>query len=108
VSIDKEIAMYASIRQYQTTPGAAAELTRRVQEGFVPIIASAPGFIAYYVVDAGDDRVASVSIFQNQAGAEDSNRMAAGWVGDHLAELVAGPPLVTAGAVAVQATKSVG
>jgi hypothetical protein len=43
--------MYASIRQYQTTHGAAAELARRVQEGFVPIIASAPGFIAYYVVD---------------------------------------------------------
>jgi heme-degrading monooxygenase HmoA len=100
--------MYASIRQYQTTPGAAAELTRRVQEGFVPIIATAPGFIAYYVVNAGDDRVASVSIFQNQAGAEDSNRMAAGWARDHLAELIAGPPLVTAGAVVVQAIKSVG
>lgn len=100
--------MYASIRQYQTIPRAAAELTRRVQEGFVPIIASAPGFIAYYVVDAGDDRVASVSIFQDQAGAEDSNRMAAGWVRDHLAEIVAGPPLVTAGSVAVQAIKSVG
>jgi hypothetical protein len=103
---DKEITMYASIRQYQTTYGAAAELARRVQEGFVPIMASASGFIAYYVVDAGDDQVASVSIFQDQAGAEDSNRMAASWARVHLAELVAGAPIVTAGAVTIHATKN--
>jgi hypothetical protein len=96
--------VYASIRKYKTQAGASAELAQRVKQGFVPIISQAPGFVAYYVVDAGNDVVASVSIFQDQAGAEASNRMAAEWVKGNLAELVASPPEVTAGTVAVHKT----
>ena len=96
--------MYASIRRYKTSPGAAAELARRVNQGFVPIISKAPGFVAYYVVDAGNDVVASVSVFQDQAGAEESNRMAADWVKKNIASLFSGPPEITAGAVTVQKT----
>ena len=96
--------MYASIRRYKTTPGAAADLARRVNQGFVPIISKAPGFVAYYVVDAGNDVVASVSVFQDQAGAEESNRMAAGWVKENIASLVSGSPEITAGAVTVHKT----
>ena len=77
--------MYASIRRYRTVAGASTELAQRVDQGFLPIISSAPGFIAYYVVDAGNDVVASVSIFQDQAGAEASNRTAADWVKANLA-----------------------
>jgi len=91
--------MYASIRRYKVNPGAAAEIARRVNEGFVSIISGAPGFVAYYALDAGNDVIASVSIFQNQAGAEESNRMAADWVKESIASLVAGPPEVTAGEV---------
>lgn len=93
--------MYASIRRYKTVEGASTELAQRVNQGFVPIISSAPGFIAYYVVDAGNDIVASVSVFQEQAGAEASNRMAAEWVKENLATLVAGAPEITAGTVTV-------
>ncbi len=96
--------MYASIRRYKTTPGVAAELARRVNQGFVPIISKAPGFVAYYVVDAGNDVVASVSVFQDQAGAEESNRMAADWVKENIASLVSGSPEITAGAVTVHKT----
>ena len=96
--------MYGSIRRYKTSPGAAAELAQRVNQGFVPIISKAPGFVAYYVVDAGNDVVASVSVFQDQAGAEESNRMAAGWVKENIASLLPGPPEITAGAVTVHKT----
>lgn len=94
--------MYASIRRYKTSPGAAAELAQRVNQGFVPIISKAPGFVAYYVVDAGNDVVASVSLFQDKAGAEESNRMAATWVKENIASLFEGPPEITAGEVIVQ------
>ncbi len=93
--------MYASIRRYRTVEGASIELAQRVDQGFLPIISSAPGFIAYYVVDAGNDEVASVSIFQDQAGTEASNRTAAEWVKANLATLVAGAPEITAGMVTV-------
>ena len=96
--------MYASIRRYKTSPGAAAEIAQRVNQGFVPIISQAPGFVAYYVVDAGNDLVASVSLFQNQAGSEESNRMAAGWIKENIASLFSGPPEITAGAVTVHKT----
>jgi heme-degrading monooxygenase HmoA len=96
--------MYASIRRYKTSPGAAAEIAQRVNQGFVPIISQAPGFVTYYVVDAGNDLVASVSVFQNQAGAEESSRMAADWVKQNIASLFSGPPEITAGAVTVHKT----
>lgn len=96
--------MYASIRRYKTSPGAAPELAKRVQAGFVPIIGAAPGFVAYYAVDADSDVVASISIFQDQAGADASNHMAAEWVKGNLVELMAGPPDITVGTVMIAET----
>ena len=95
--------MYISIRKYKSqSPG---EVIRRAGEGFVPIISSAPGFIAYYILDAGDGALASISIFETQAEAEESNRMAADWVKQNLAALVEGPPEITAGEVTVHKMK---
>ncbi|MDX1486757.1 MAG: hypothetical protein R3268_01055 [Acidiferrobacterales bacterium] len=93
--------MYASIRRYEANPGAEAEIARRVDVGFVPIISNAPGFVAYYVVDAGNGVMTTVSIFQDQAGAEESTAMAAEWVKVNLTALVQGPPEITAGEVTV-------
>ncbi len=45
--------MYASVRWYETYPAAVDEFMRRVEEGIAPIISKAPGFIAYYALDAG-------------------------------------------------------
>lgn len=96
--------MHTSIRRYKINPGAIPELVQRVNQGFLPIIAQAPGFVAYYAVDGGNDVVASISIFQDQAGAEESNRLAADWVKANIASLLAGPPEITAGEVIVQKT----
>jgi hypothetical protein len=41
-------------------------------------------------------------VFQNEAGAEESNRLAADWVRQNLVELVETPPDTTAGEVHVQ------
>jgi len=89
--------MYVSIRRYQTT--SVEEVARRAQQGFVPIMRQAPGYIAYYAVDAGESFIASISIFETQAQAEDSNRMAAEWVRQNIVELMAEPPELTAGPV---------
>ncbi len=93
--------MYASIRRYNMDPGSVDELMRRVNEGFVPIISQGAGFKAYYAIDAGDGVVASISVFETQAGAEESNRMAASWVKENLASLLPTPPEITAGEVGV-------
>jgi hypothetical protein len=91
--------MYVAVRQYQTKAGSIDELARRAQQGFVPLMSQVPGFVAYYGVDAGNNVIVTISIFQDQAGAEESNRRAADWVKQNLAELVQGPPEITAGEV---------
>jgi heme-degrading monooxygenase HmoA len=96
--------MYASIRRYRTKPGAAKEVLRRVEEEFAGIVAEASGFVAYYALAAGPDVVASVSVFEDRAGAEESNGRAAAWVDRSIAPLVAGPPEITAGEVEVVRT----
>ncbi len=70
----------------------------------MPIVSEAPGFIAYYVLDAGDGVVASINIFEDQAGAEESNRRAAGWVKENVASMLPTPPEITAGEVTVHKT----
>ena len=94
--------MYASIRRYPAT--GVDELMRRVETGFVPVVRAAPGFIAYYAVAVGDGTVLSINIFETQADAEDSNRLAAGWVRENIAQFVAGPAEITAGEVMVRAS----
>jgi hypothetical protein len=90
-------------------PSASVEeLMRRVNEGFIPIIKDAPGFLAYYAVDSGLGTVTSVSVFENQAGADESNRMAADWVRENLASMLPNPPEITAGEVGAHEAASAG
>ena len=44
--------MYATVRRYEgvTNP---SEVGHQVRETFLPLISEIPGFVAYYLVDAG-------------------------------------------------------
>ena len=74
--------MFATIRQYETNISETAELNRVVQEEFVPLMQSLPGFISYQWIDVGNvgGRMLSVSIFDTAEHAEDSNKAAETWV----------------------------
>ena len=89
--------MYATIRKYSVKPGTAQEVKRRVDEGFIPIINSTDGFVGYHLMEVGDDKLATISIFQSQAGADESNRRAADWVKQNIASFVTSPVEITAG-----------
>ena len=92
--------MHVAIRRYEVDPGSVEEITRGAEEGFIPIIKDASGFLAYYVVDAGDGVVATVSVFETKEGAEESISMAADWIRQNMASLLPNPPEITAGQVA--------
>ncbi|MEU0396991.1 hypothetical protein ABZ208_30235 [Streptomyces sp. NPDC006208] len=94
--------MYAAVRRYEgvTDP---AEAGRLVNEGFVPLMRQVSGFVAYYWVDAGNGVMVSTSVFQDEAGAEESVSKAAEYVRDNLASLLPNPPQVTAGKVVASA-----
>ena len=91
--------MHVAIRRYQLDPASVDEVMRQVNEGFIPIIKEAQGFLAYYALNAGAGEIATVSVFEDQAGAEESIRMAADWIRQNLAALVPNPPEITAGEV---------
>ena len=93
--------MYAAIRQGKARTGQAEELAQRIKEGLIPIISDVAGFKAYYVVYAPDDTVTAISVFDNAAGAVESNRRALAWNEQNLAPLLAGPVSAVAGPVIV-------
>jgi hypothetical protein len=93
--------MYAAIRQGKAKAGTAEELANRIKEGAIPIISDVEGFMAYYVVYAPDDTVTAISIFNNFAGAEESNRRGLAWIEENLAPLLTGPATAVAGPVIV-------
>ena len=96
--------MYAAIRYYQTDPDSIEEVARRAEEGFVPIIRDTPGFVSYFVLHAGQGEIGSVSVFEDQQGAEESNRRAEEWVSENLSDLLPSPNFA-AGDVIVYAAR---
>jgi hypothetical protein len=96
--LQEEEFMYATVRHYEGVKDPA-EAGKRVNEGFVPLITDIEGFVTYYWVDAGDGVMVSCSVFEDQAGEEESNRRAREWVKENLAELLPNPPAISAGHV---------
>jgi hypothetical protein len=84
--------MYAAIdRPYRPLPSL---------KDVIPIISNVQGFMGYYVIYAPDDTVTAISIFDNVASADQSNRLALVWIEENLGSLL-GPATATAGPVIV-------
>ena len=92
--------MHLTIRRYKLAKGASVDdLARQVNDVFIPVLSKSPGFQAYYAVDLGHGEVASVSVFDDKAGAEESTQRAADFVKNKVAPLVTAPPVITMGEV---------
>lgn len=83
--------MYMAIRQLKVQPGVMKEAIRLVETEMLPIISSMPGFIAYEMIQVGEDVGVTISLFETQEQTEASNTRAAEWVRPYLAPLAAGP-----------------
>ncbi len=94
--------MYASIRRYVVHPGSMEKIAEQVNDGFLPIVHSTPGFVAYYIVDIGHGIGISISIFEDQAGAERSAAEAKEYIRENLASLFPNPPEIMDGEVLVK------
>jgi hypothetical protein len=92
--------MYASVRQYRSSD--AAEVGRRAQEEFVPIVRQIQGVSAWYLIDGGDGTLITITLCDDEAAAEESVNSARDWVQANVADLVEGTPTVTNGEVRAQ------
>jgi hypothetical protein len=65
-----------------------------------------PGFGGYYLIDSGEGVFNSVSIFDTEAHADESTRIASAWVREEKLETaLTSPPQITSGKVVVHKTR---
>ena len=91
--------MFAVIRHYHFDPKDGALIDKMVREEFVPLIKKAKGFVRYYWLDTGHGEGASLSVFKNKAGADESVKLAAKFVKANLSKYVTQKPEVIEGPV---------
>ena len=91
--------MYAVIRAYAGNSDLADTLAEH-EEDIRQLIGGINGFKAYYLLQLAEG-TSTISIFEDQAGADESSRVAAAWLAENLPDLNVAPPYVTAGNVLV-------
>jgi hypothetical protein len=96
--------MYAAVRRYEGIIDDD-EAARLVRDSFMPELEKVKGFVAYYWIDAGDGVMASLSVFEDKAGADESVKFARQWIVDNAPNLFPNPPEVTEGEVVASDTR---
>jgi hypothetical protein len=96
--------MHAVVRQYSSTTDLR-DIIREKHQSLEEAMKSLPGFVAYHLISDGTS-VVTVTICNDQAGADASMQKAADWVKQNLpADSGLGAPQVTRGEVMADARK---
>jgi hypothetical protein len=90
--------MYLVIRKFSGMR-TVAEAARRAESGIGMLMKESPGFLGYYIFDAGNGIAGSVTLFDTEQAAKDANEKALNWVRASLIDLIDGEPEVLAGEV---------
>jgi hypothetical protein len=96
--------MHATVRRYEGVDVSRTdELTKKVNETLIPQLSKLPGFDGYFLIEAGNGVMTSVSLFDTSAHADESTRLASSWVRDEkLESALPNPPKITFGEVIAQ------
>jgi len=98
--------MHTTVRRYEGIDQSRKdELTKKVGENLLPRLSKLPGFNGYYLIDAEQDVMSSISFFDTSAQAEESTRLAASWLREErLENVLPNSPKITLGEVLVHRT----
>ncbi len=94
--------MYATIRIYSEAEGLADAVAANRAE-ILGLFGEISGFRSYYIVKTGPVSATSITVCDDQAGAEATNRVARDWITANLANLSISAPDVHLGEVAMSA-----
>ena len=89
--------MFIVIRKYRVQRGMGAELAGRVREGFLPLLERMPGLRGHHLLEAGQDVLVTITMFDGADGALASSEVAAEWARDNVLEFVRGVPEIMVG-----------
>jgi heme-degrading monooxygenase HmoA len=79
---------YTRLSTYDLTKGNFDELTGIAEKGILPTFVNEPGFVNFGLVDAGNHKVVSISIWETREAAQKSANLAATWVMENIADRV--------------------
>lgn len=79
---------YTRLTTYDLTKGSFDELTGIAEKGILPTFVKEPGFVDYGLIDAGNHKVVSISIWETREAAQRSDTMATNWVKEHVSDRV--------------------
>jgi len=93
--------MFATVRRYEGVDASRTdELSKKVNESLMPRLSKLPGFGGYYLIEAGNGVMTSVSLFETAAQADESSHLVFGWVQDEdLDKALPNAPKITTGEV---------
>jgi hypothetical protein len=96
--------MHATVRRYEGVDASRTdEVTKKVNDTLIPKLNKLPGFDGYFLIEAGNGVMTSVSLFDTSAHADESTRLASNWVRDEkLESALPNPPKITFGEVIAQ------
>ena len=97
--------MFATVRRYETDSTLVPELLRRARKEFVPELRKINSFVSYDSVDSGKGVIVSMSVFETEAGADESNHLARKFAKDW-SDLLPNPSQVTYGVIVLHETRS--
>ena len=99
--------MHGTIRCYEATDqNRTSELVKKVDETFVSRLSKLPGFSGYYLIEADDGVMSSISFFDTSEQADEATRLASSWVREQkLEKALPDPPKITSGEIVVFKTR---
>ena len=99
--------MHATIRRYDgVDQNRSVELTRKANETLLPKLEKLPGFLGYYLIEAGNGVFTSLSLFETPEQGMASTKIVATWIRDEKFDtIIPNEPMITSGKVVVHSDR---
>ena len=99
--------MHATIRRYEGVDTTRMnEVVGKVNETLVAQLSELAGFAGYYLIEADNGIVSSLSLFETPEHAEESTKLVSKWITDeNFASAIPNAPKITSGKVVAQSDR---
>jgi hypothetical protein len=93
--------MHATIRRYEGVDTTRMnELVGKIDETLVPQLRELSGFTGYYLIQAENGILSSVSLFERPEQTEESTKLVSKWISDeNFTSVIPNAPKITSGKV---------
>jgi hypothetical protein len=101
--------MHAIIRRYEGVDATrTSEVASKVNETLVPQLLELPGFSGYYLIEAGNGSLSSLSLFETPEQADESAKLVSNWItSENLTTVIPNAPKITSGKVVAHSDRMV-